>query len=143
MRRECPQLDDGAYRLSATFEAIRKTGKMQQVRSIGHARPCGSSPGFKQKKQYSGKPGVALQKLSLPCSSRSVPAGFWKIATDMISCGGCSSAWIEHLTVAQRVGGSIPLTHPNNILLLQHLERIKAMIGLANHGLSSVAVSKS
>ena len=28
--------------------------------------------------------------------------------------GGCSSAWIEHLTVAQMAAGSNPVTHPSN-----------------------------
>ncbi len=29
-----------------------------------------------------------------------------------ILLGECSSIWLEHLTVAQDVGGSSPLTHP-------------------------------
>ena len=42
--------------------------------------------------------------------------------------GGRSSAWLERLAVAQKVGGSNPLAYPNNYLLAQRGEMFIALI---------------
>ena len=42
--------------------------------------------------------------------------------------GGCSSARLEHLTVAQVVAGSNPVTHPSNMPLDGGGKRIIALI---------------